>query len=151
MMTSATTETITSPKLPAKSHFKLDEVCSLTGIKPYVLRFWESEFAEISPLVSSSGQKIYQHSDVESILKVKTFLFEKKWTIEQAKKAMSGDEATNVCDQLPPVPPTGKSARGELDPEQMKKLLQAKRSLVSLLLKTEQFKKRYQALNLTHH
>lgn len=72
--------------LPEKSHFKLPEVCTLTGVKPYVLRFWESEFREISPMTSSSGQKVYSPDDIYLISYIKTLLFEEKCTIDQAKE-----------------------------------------------------------------
>lgn len=74
--------------IPNKSLFKMNEVCGLTGVKPYVLRFWESEFEEINPMTSSTGQKLFEHSDIESILIIKNLLFEKKMTIEQAKAAL---------------------------------------------------------------
>lgn len=71
--------------IPKKSLFKLEEVCSLTGVKPYVLRFWESEFDEISPILSSTGQKVYEHKDIEAVIIIKELLFDKKMTIDQAK------------------------------------------------------------------
>ena len=75
-------------EIPNKSSFKINEVCALTGVKSYVLRFWESEFIEISPLTSSSGHKLYEHRDIESILLIKKLLFEDKMTIERAKAEM---------------------------------------------------------------
>lgn len=72
-------------EIPNKSSFKINEVCALTGVKSYVLRFWESEFEEIQPIVSSSGQKLYEHRDIEAILLIKKLLFEDKMTIERAK------------------------------------------------------------------
>jgi DNA-binding transcriptional MerR regulator len=72
-------------EIPNKSSFKVNEVCALTDVKSYVLRFWESEFPEISPLISSSGQKIYDHRNIEIILTIKKLLFENKLTIEEAK------------------------------------------------------------------
>jgi DNA-binding transcriptional MerR regulator len=75
-------------EIPNKSSFKINEVCALTGIKSYVLRFWESEFPEIAPLSSSSGQKLYEYKDIEAILTIKKLLFEDKQTIEQAKARM---------------------------------------------------------------
>jgi DNA-binding transcriptional MerR regulator len=74
-----------SIEIPNKSSFKVSEVCALTDVKSYVLRFWESEFSEISPLISSSGQKLYEHRDIEIILLIKKLLFEKKMTIEEVK------------------------------------------------------------------
>lgn len=75
-------------EIPNKSSFKINEVCALTGVKSYVLRFWESEFTEIAPLVSSSGQKLYEHRDIEAILLIKKLLFDDKFTIERAKFEM---------------------------------------------------------------
>jgi DNA-binding transcriptional MerR regulator len=75
-------------EIPNKSSFKINEVCALTGVKSYVLRFWESEFTEIAPITSSSGQKLYEHRDIESILLIKKLLFEDKMTIERAKAEM---------------------------------------------------------------
>lgn len=72
-------------EIPNKSTFKINEVCALTGIKSYVLRFWESEFDEISPIPSSSGQKLYELKDIEAILLIKKLLFEDKLTIERAR------------------------------------------------------------------
>jgi len=75
-------------EIPNKSSFKINEVCALTGVKSYVLRFWESEFTEIAPITSSAGQKLYEHRDIESILLIKKLLFEDKMTIERAKAEM---------------------------------------------------------------
>ena len=75
-------------EIPNKSSFKINEVCALTGVKSYVLRFWESEFTEIAPLNSSSGQKLYEHRDIEAILLIKKLLFVDKLTIERAKAEM---------------------------------------------------------------
>jgi DNA-binding transcriptional MerR regulator len=72
-------------EIPNKSSFKVSEVCAITDVKSYVLRFWESEFPEINPLISSSGQKIYEHRDIETILLIKKLLFEQKLSIEEVK------------------------------------------------------------------
>ena len=71
--------------IPNKSSFKFQELPSITGVKPYVIRFWESEFEEISPVDSDSGQKIYSRKDVETILRIKKLLFEDKLTVREAK------------------------------------------------------------------
>jgi DNA-binding transcriptional MerR regulator len=75
-------------EIPNKSSFKINEVCALTGVKSYVLRFWESEFTEIAPIVSSVGLKLYEHKDIEAILLIKKLLFDDKLTIEKAKFEM---------------------------------------------------------------
>lgn len=75
-------------EIPNKSSFKINEVCALTGVKSYVLRFWESEFPEIAPMMSSSGVKLYEHRDIEAILMIKKLLFDDKLSIEKAKSIM---------------------------------------------------------------
>jgi DNA-binding transcriptional MerR regulator len=75
-------------EIPNKSHFKLNEVCGLTGVKPYVLRFWESEFDDISPEISGGGEKLFSPKDIESIAIIKELLFTKKMNIEEAKATM---------------------------------------------------------------
>lgn len=65
----------------------MDEVCKLTDIRPYILRFWESEFDEINPLTSASGQRLYEHKDIMSILNIKNLLVNQKLSIEKAKKS----------------------------------------------------------------
>lgn len=79
--------------IPNKSNFKFQELTPITGVKPYVIRFWETEFPEIDPISSEGGQKIYSRSDVESILKIKKLLFEDKLSIQEAKQRMSAGEA----------------------------------------------------------
>ena len=97
-------------EIPNKSMFKLNEVCGLTGVKPYVLRFWESEFTEIEPVVSSSGQKMYEPKDIEAIATLKHLLFAEKMNIEQAKAELpkrlnpEEDPAELMDSDLPEIP-----------------------------------------------
>jgi DNA-binding transcriptional MerR regulator len=113
--------------------FKQDEVCSLTGVKPYVLRFWESEFDEITPIVSSNGQKLYEHKDIEAIALVKKMLFEEKMTIEKAKVEIKLIKNMPVSDeQVPEVPAAVKVSR-ELKETDIERLTMAKNKLNSVL------------------
>lgn len=90
--------------IPNKSNFKFQELTPITGVKPYVIRFWETEFPEINPVSSEGGQKIYSRSDVESILKIKKLLFEDKLSIPEAKQRMSAADAevSEVEDEIVP-------------------------------------------------
>ena len=85
-------------QIPNKSQFKIDEVSSITGVKSYVLRFWESEFEQINPTLSATGHKLYDHHDVEVIALLKKLLFEDKMTIEEAKKEL--DSLQRVVDSV---------------------------------------------------
>ncbi|MFP5458646.1 MAG: MerR family transcriptional regulator [Bacteriovoracia bacterium] len=74
--------------IPQKSAFKFGELTSITGVKPYVLRFWETEFEEIQPVLGEDGQKVYSRVDVELILKIKSLLFDGKMSLLEAKSAL---------------------------------------------------------------
>ncbi len=72
--------------IPDKIYFKIGEVARLTGVKPYVLRYWETEFKAIQPVKSPSRQRMYRKRDVELILKIKELLYQQRFTIEGARK-----------------------------------------------------------------
>jgi DNA-binding transcriptional MerR regulator len=73
-------------KLPDKLYFRVKEVSALAGVPPYVLRFWETEFSQIRPKRTETGQRLYRRRDVEQVLAIKHLLHEKKFTIEGARR-----------------------------------------------------------------
>src|ERR1700684_2031490 len=74
------------PEIPDKLYFRIGEVSRLAGIKPYVLRFWETEFSSLGPKKSGKGHRLYRRKDVELVLEIKGLLYEKRYTIEGARK-----------------------------------------------------------------
>ena len=68
-----------------KSNFKFEELTPMTGVKPYVLRYWETEFPEIQSSTMENGTRLYSQQDLDIILEIKELLFEKKMTIAAAK------------------------------------------------------------------
>jgi len=78
---------------PEKPHYKIGEVCELTGTQPYVLRFWESEFPGLAPQKNRSGQRIYRKRDIDLIEKIKVLLYEKEYTIAGARKVLETEMA----------------------------------------------------------
>src|SRR5579875_2537986 len=76
------------PEIPNKLYFRIGEVAKLAGVKPYVLRFWESEFAGLGPKKSGTGHRLYRRKDVELVLEIKRLLYEKRFTIEGARKIL---------------------------------------------------------------
>ena len=76
------------PSIPEKLYYKIGEVSQITGVEPYVLRYWESEFKIISPLRTNSKQRLYRKRDLELILEVKKLLYKEKFTIAGAKKRL---------------------------------------------------------------
>lgn len=79
---------IPEPSIPNKLYFKIGEVSTITGVEPYVLRYWESEFKTIKPSRTQSKQRIYRRKDVELILEIKKMLYEQKFTIAGARKRL---------------------------------------------------------------
>ena len=78
--------TAVSQEIPDKLYFRIGEVSRLTGVKQYVLRFWESEFPGLGPKKSGTGHRLYRRKDVELVLEIKQLLYEKRFTIEGARK-----------------------------------------------------------------
>jgi DNA-binding transcriptional MerR regulator len=74
------------PEIPDKLYFRIGEVARLAGIKPYVLRFWETEFAALGPRKTGTGHRLYRRKDVELVLEIKRLLYEKRFTIEGARR-----------------------------------------------------------------
>src|SRR5438046_10036815 len=73
-------------EIPDKLYFRIGEVSRLAGIKPYVLRFWETEFPGLGPKKSGTGHRLYRRKDVEMVLEIKRLLYEKRFTIEGARQ-----------------------------------------------------------------
>jgi len=76
--------------IPDKLYYKIGEVSKITGVKPHVLRYWESEFREIKPYKSRSLQRLYRKRDIELILRIKKLLYEDMFTISGAKRKIRG-------------------------------------------------------------
>jgi DNA-binding transcriptional MerR regulator len=77
-----------NPSIPEKLYYKIGEVSQITGVEPYVLRYWESEFKIVTPMRTNSRQRLYRRRDLELILEIKKLLYEEKFTIAGAKKKM---------------------------------------------------------------
>ncbi len=71
-----------------KAYYSIGEVCDLTGLKPHVLRYWETQFDVLSPTKNRAGNRVFRPKEIEVILLVKHLLYEKKYTIEGANKRL---------------------------------------------------------------
>jgi DNA-binding transcriptional MerR regulator len=109
---------------PIQEFFSIGEVCELTGLKPHVLRYWESQFRFLSPAKNRSGNRVYQRREVELIMLVKHLLYAEKYTIEGAR--LKVDEHRKGGD-LKLV------ARGALAVESLQALEQDVKELLTLL------------------
>jgi DNA-binding transcriptional MerR regulator len=80
---------MTAPKRSPRElqqFFSIGDVCELTGLKPHVLRYWESQFRFLSPAKNRSGNRVYQRREIELITLVKHLLYTEKFTIEGARR-----------------------------------------------------------------
>ena len=75
-------------ELSRKKYLSIGAVTRQTGIEPYILRYWESEFNLLHPTRRASGQRRYTHKDVEQILQIKDLLYNQKYSIAGAKKVL---------------------------------------------------------------
>jgi DNA-binding transcriptional MerR regulator len=75
----------TAPR-PTQEFYSIGEVCTLTGLKPHVLRYWESQFRFLNPAKNRSGNRVYKAREVELILLVKELLYTEKYTIDGARQ-----------------------------------------------------------------
>ena len=75
-------------EIPDKLYFKIGEVAELAGVKPHVLRYWESEFGSFRPSKSKTNQRLYQKKDIEFVVQLKDLLHNQGYTIAGARKKM---------------------------------------------------------------
>jgi DNA-binding transcriptional MerR regulator len=77
--------------IPDKLYFRIGEVSRLCGLPSYVLRFWETEFSQLKPTKSGTGQRMYRKIDVENVLRVKKLLYDQGFTIAGARQQLRAE------------------------------------------------------------
>ena len=80
--------------LQDKDFYSIGEASQITQVQPYVLRYWESEFQLLRPSRRESGQRKYSRKDIETILKIKDLLHNRRFTISGAKKFLVQEKRT---------------------------------------------------------
>src|SRR5512147_2674992 len=107
------------PAIPAKRYFTIGEVSELCGVKPYVLRYWESEFAQLKPMKRRGNRRYYQHHEVLLIRRIRELLYDQGFTISGARN--------RLAEQVPParvgrnngdpvLPPEGPDDEAQAEP-----------------------------------
>lgn len=77
--------------IPEKIFFKIGEVCDIVDVQAHVLRYWETEFPQLSPQKNRSGQRSYRRRDVEIAVRIKELLYEDEYTISGARKKLQAE------------------------------------------------------------
>src|SRR5262245_6709989 len=111
--------------IPDKPFFKIGEAARLCAVKPYVLRYWETEFRSIKPQKTRSQQRLYRRKDIELLLRIRHLLYQERFTIEGARarlRELGHDEAAP-----PPAPPP------EISPEVLRKVKQGLEDLIRIV------------------
>jgi DNA-binding transcriptional MerR regulator len=111
--------------IPDKLYFRIGEVSRLCGLPSYVLRFWETEFNQLKPSKSGTGQRMYRKIDVENVLRIKKLLYDQGFTIAGARQQLRA-ETRRKQSPLPFAIPTPN--RGEL-----KQVRQGLREILGIL------------------
>jgi DNA-binding transcriptional MerR regulator len=111
-------------KEPVQEFFSIGDVCTLTDLKPHVLRYWESQFRFLNPAKNRSGNRVYQRKEIELIMLVKHLLYTEKYTIDGARQKVDehrrGGELRSA-------------ARAALDNEMVDSVEQELRAVLALL------------------
>ena len=82
--------------IPDKLYFRIGEVSTLCKLPAYVLRFWETEFPQLKPVKSSTGQRMYRRKEVETVLRIKQLLYEEGFTIAGARQQLRVEAKTQT-------------------------------------------------------
>lgn len=111
--------------IPEKLYFRIGEVARLCRLPAYVLRFWETEFPQLKPVKSSTGQRMYRRKDVENVLRIKKLLYEEGFTIAGARQQIRSEVKGEK--KQPPLPFPGRS------PADLQHIRQGLREILTML------------------
>src|SRR6266852_8151037 len=111
--------------IPEKLYFRIGEVARLCHLPAYVLRFWESEFPQLKPVKSSTGQRMYRRRDVENVLRIKQLLYEQGFTIVGARQQLRSETKTEKGQAAIPFPAQSSA--------EMQRIRQGLREILNLL------------------
>jgi DNA-binding transcriptional MerR regulator len=111
--------------IPDKLYFRIGEVATLCRLPAYVLRFWESEFPQLKPVKSSTGQRMYRRRDVESVLRIKQLLYDQGFTIVGARQQLRLESKNDKGQSAIPFPAQS--------PGEMQSIRQGLREILNLL------------------
>ena len=112
---------MTAVDVPDKLYFKIGEVARMVGVKPYVLRYWESEFSVLRPGKTRSRHRLYRRKDVETLLEIRRLLYAEGYTIAGAKRRLRNG------------PRTAAAASASTDADQLVRVRDELRDLCRLL------------------
>lgn len=119
MMADPAVPATNTTEIPDKLYFRIGDVSKLAGVKAFVLRYWETEFPQLAPKKSGTGQRLYRRKDVEAVLEIKRLLYEERFTIEGARnylhsRAQPAIKGTGKGKGRKSAPAAGPGVQGDL-------------------------------------
>ena len=90
-------------EIPEKPYYKVAEICKYTETQPYVLRFWESEFPQLSARKDRGGQRVYTREDLQVVLRIKQLLYEQEYTIADARRLLIRETESEDAPRVSPA------------------------------------------------
>ena len=132
-------------EIPDKVFFRIGEVATLTGVKAYVLRYWETEFGTLRPKKSRSGQRRYRRTDIERILAIKDLLWRRRFTIAGARSELNRPRTSpgESVAKLVITDPRGPAAvAAAVDPALTRQIDELKSKTVDLARKSGEFEQK---------
>lgn len=84
-----------SPSNIRKLYYSIGEVSTRTGLEPHVLRYWETEFKQLSPKKNRAGNRVYTEDDIETVERIQLLVHEEKYTLEGARRVMAQKQAVS--------------------------------------------------------
>ncbi len=118
--------------IPDKLYFRIGEVAKLCGVETYVLRFWETEFPQLRPNKSGTGQRLYRKKEVELAMRVKRLLHDEGYTIAGARQVLAQESGKAKDPQLPLIE-GGSAERSRAVQAKLQRLRSELRELLGIL------------------
>src|SRR5258707_10527936 len=115
-----------------KEVYRIGDVSKITALKPFVLRYWETEFPMLQPVKSPSGHRLYRQEDVDLVLKIKRLLYDEGFTIAGARRHLREHNGAADPDSSRPIPP-GHGATQLLNRKMLLDLRDSLRAFLTLL------------------
>ena len=116
-----------NPKIK-KLYYSISEVSKITGLKQYVLRYWETEFSQLKPPKNRAGNRTYRKKDIEIVHKIKDLLYKQKFTIDGARNQLNaGLKVSNFEENKDPI------NTSEIEPEVLKTIKQELQDILNII------------------
>jgi DNA-binding transcriptional MerR regulator len=108
---------VETPTIPDRLYFKIGDVARICKVEPYVLRFWESQFPQLKPNKSGTGQRLYRKRDVEIAVEIKRLVYGEGYTLSGARQALGQarrtEPAVAAAAAVTPAPTAGTTKKGD--------------------------------------